>query len=232
MNKLSSIISNEQRIDDVSNRIIKVSIQGGLIKLFFLEYLKSKLKKLESLQFSSIDEYLSETDEEYKNTIQKNYELLKTKNIVFTVYHEEFSFFGNHTKTLEGDIHQNGYSYSKSGKTNLKNFDFDKTEYIEEMKGKIDYWGKLNLKTTKTKFAMFKNLPKKFIGEIGSEGAIEIRNVENDLKIISPSVNIGKLIANHFGNDENKNQEFNSNKLYLKNRIEDFRKELKTRKPI
>lgn len=223
---LSLIISNEQKIDTQSKRILKLLKHGGLKKFFFYGIRLSKLRKLERLQFSIIDEYLRETDNEYKSIIQRNYELLKTTKIIFLVYEEEINFFGGATRNIEGDIHHNGYSYCKARRTKYGFFDLTKNYYIEEMQGKIDHWGYLYLETSRTKFAFFKKVPKKYVGEISSNGLIQLRNIENEMNYMLPHSAIGKLIANHFGDEETKNQEFKTNIIRLKERLEKFRTDL------
>jgi len=223
----STLIDSEIRIKQISERITKIENGNWILNFFFLDYLKRRLERLEAKQFYSVDKYLCTNDENYLRITKQSQKLLETNQIEFVIYDQDFPFLGTYTKKVEGSIHSNGFSYSYSIQSNLAIIPFDNLRYTSEMTGMIDYWGRINLKTTRTKYALFKTVPKRFLGIITSEGLIQLQNIENEFDIFTSGMaTIGKLIANHFGGDVLKEQEFFKNKDLLTKMVLEFRKNL------
>lgn len=228
MNLLEEIKSSEELITDTHNRINYLETNGGLEKLFKLGRTQKRLKKLEDLQFFRIDHFLKSSNSTYQEFIDRNYELLETPKIHFTVYSTGMSFLGNRSKQVDGDIYPNGYSYSYSSKSNIAILPFDSMSFPSKMVGNVDYWGRLTLKVTRTNYSFMKSLPKRFEGFVERDGYVEIDNVENNWEV-TQGTTMGKLIANHFEYDEQKNEIFQSNRDVLRCIINDFWEEIKNR---
>lgn len=220
---MKAIRETEQQIRELSERIKFLNESGGLQRMLNIGRLRNKKDELSKRQFYQIDGHLASEDREYQKIIEHNYDLLKTPKIHFTVYTNGFSFLGSYTRRIEGVINPNGYSYSYSARTNFAFLPFDSLRYPTEMKGKVDYWGKLSLKTTRTSYALFKSLPKRFMGYVDTNGYVRIENIENGWETASNGgMTIGKLIANHFEYDQYKNGQFQDNKAILSEKIHQF----------
>lgn len=224
---LSTITDLEKKIQSISERIDILFCGNWIQKYLLLKILKHKLEKLQQKQFYSVDEYLINTDKTYLNIAQESLKILEEDEIEFIVYEEQYSVIGNYTEKVEGTIHSNGCSYSYSKERNFPSLPFDSWRYTAEMTGNIDYWGRVYLKTSKTKYAMFKNVPNRFKGYVSTEGEIKLLNIKNDYDFISSGrATMGKLIAKHFAGDENKKAEFFANKEILAKMILEYRKTL------
>jgi hypothetical protein len=222
------IIDTESQIYELAERVKFLNAAGGLQKIINIGRVQNKINELNKQQFYNIDSHLADNSNEHKQLIERNYELLKTPKIRFTVYSNSFSFLGSYTKNVDGHINPNGYSYSHSVRTNFSFLPFDSMRFPTEMKGHVDYWGKLTLKTSKTSYALFKSLPKHFEGYVDTNGYIQIDNVRNDWEVLSNGgTTIGQLIANHFEYDEGKNQQFQSNISELSENIHKFWEQIK-----
>lgn len=213
-------------IEDTSGRIKQLEKAGGLKKLFGLGRNVKKLKKLEDLQFYKIDAFLKSSDSKYNGIVRQNYELLETPKIHFTVYSTGRSFTGNRSKQIDGDIYPNGYSYSYSSKSSIAILPFDSMSFPSKMSGHIDYWGRLRLKTTKVDYSLMKSLPSKLQGYVGENGFIEIETTDTSWEV-TEGTTMGKLIANHFEYDEQKNFDFQSNRDALRDSVYEFWNEIK-----
>lgn len=222
-----NIVQTEKKIHDLNIRISNLKDKSIILKFLFLKRLERKCTRLEAVQFNAVDKFLAISNPAYQKIIEENYALLTTSNIEFIVYQHDYLLYGTYTSKVEGQIHSNGCSYSHATGSNFEIIPFDSLKYTAEMKGTVDYWGNLKLKTTKTKMAIFKTLPKKFKGKIDAQGLIHIKNIENEWDIVSGGkFAMGKLIANHFDYDEIKKQTFFDNKLQLKDMISEYRKNL------
>lgn len=227
MNNLSDLLKVENQILTSTARIKKIENSNWLVRFLLINRLKRKLKDLEENQVYVVGEYLKENNNDFSKIALRNLKLLETNSIEFLVYDQDFPLFSSYTKKIEGTLHSNGFSYSNSIKYNFAFKPFDKRKYTSEMKGKMDYWGRINLITTKTKFALFKNVPKKFVGKIYADGTIHLFNVKNETDFFNNGrATIGKLIANHFLLNASGSEEFFNNKEILLKMIVDFRSEL------
>ncbi len=227
MEKLNFLIEAQKEIKNLENKINVLNEKGGVSKLFNLGRLEGKLEKLNEIQFQNIDNFLSNEHQKYQELINRNFALLKNQKIQFTVYSTGLALFGSHAKQLKGSIYPNGFSYSYSTKTNISFLPFDSMRYPSKLRGKVDYWGRLELKTVETGYAFLRRLPKKFIGSVDANGNIEIDNVENEFEWFDGKWTIGKLLAGHFNHDESKNEEFQHNKEQLLNIAHGYWDELK-----
>lgn len=226
MSNNNSIEKREKLIQALNSKIGNLKKTEGISKWLNLGRYEKELKRLNNLQFYQIDDLLHSTDESYKQIVDKNYELLKTEKLQFTIYANGYSHFGNYTKQVNGSIYPNGYSYSYSAKSNFAFLPFDSIKYPKELTGKIDYWGRLRIKTTKVGYGFFKTLPEKLYGYVGSNGFLKIDNIKYDWEFFTKNT-MGKLIANHFEYDEIKNEGFQNNKALLSDKIHEYWNELK-----
>lgn len=221
------IKERENQIRALHLKVEETKSKKRFLYTFKIKKLERLIAKLEAQQFIEVDAYLDETLPEYTVLVTQNLTLLKTDHIVFKVYDQDYTYKGSYTKEIKGDIHANGYSYSHSEKTNWANLPFENWAYTKEMEGQINHWGQINLITTKTGMAFLKNLPKEFEGFVNEEGFIKIKNIKNEWDVFTQGkMTIGKLIANHFGNNEEKLELFTANKIKLKTLITEFRKAL------
>lgn len=221
------IIQTEKKIRELNRRISILKEKNALIKFLFLKRLERQVLQLEAKQFNNIDKYLVLSSPAYQMIVNENLALLQKQDIEFIVYQYDYLLYGTYTSKMEGQIHANGCSYSNAVGSNFEILPFDSLKYSSELKGQMDHWGKVNLKTTKTKMALFKSLPKKFKGHIDAQGQIHLTNIENEWDIVSGGkFAISKLIASHFIDDEIKKEKFFDNKQRLKELIFEYRERL------
>lgn len=222
---MQELVDLEIVLVSLSDKIRETKLTKPIFEKCILKRLNRKANELVEKQFRKMDLYLYTTNDNYRNIADENLELLKSDQIDFIVYENSYPFWKGEVKRLEGNIHANGFSYSDSVFYGFSLY--YPTGYIFELRGKIDYWGNLNLKPTKTKFDFFKKVPKQFRGEIDSKGIVNIQCIEKELDIFNKTATIGKIISNHFGDNEIKNQRFQTNKQKLKDMIEEFRLTIK-----
>ncbi len=225
MTVLEAIKNKALEIAQLTEEIKILENKGGLSKFFRHKGLIKKLNLAESFQYDLIDDYLSENNTEYKQLISANYDLLETPNIHFTVYSESHSLFGNRTKEIRGDIQSNGYSYCYSTKTNINAGYFDSMSFPSEFEGSVDHWGSVHLKSTELEYGMFKSFPVKYQGYTDKDGFIKIKVIETRVEW-DKKTTIGKLIANHFEYDENKNIAFQENLDRFRMMIAEFKENI------
>lgn len=225
MTKLEAIKQTGQKLSQVKEEILLLDKKGWFSKLFRHKGLLKKLKRYEHSLNDQIDEYLRENNAEYRDIIFANYDLLKTSNIHFTVYSEDVSFTGNRSEAIEGDIHPNGYSYCQSTETNFSGGGISNYSYPNRFEGYVDFWGCIKLKSTDIKYGFFNTFPVKYEGQIDENGFIRIEVTETRTEW-NKSTTIGKLIANHFEYDEDKNIAFQDNLNKLRLMIANFKESL------
>lgn len=221
---MQEIVDLEIVLVSLSERVKKIELDKPLFGKCILYWLNRKLNKLKSKQFQNIESYLYATSENYRVLADKNLELLKSDEIDFVVYENSYPLLDRNIEKLEGNIHDNGFSYSNSVMKGF--FVLKQIGYVIEFCGKIDYWGNLKLKPVKTKSDYFKTFPKRFRGVINSKGEVNIQCIEKEIDIFNKSVTIGKVIANHFGGDDIRKQQFISNKHKLMDFVNELRTEL------
>ena len=223
MNSYNEILSRQYEIHELTRRKSSLTQKSGFNKRLSLSELNRRLERLEDFQFDSIDAYLKTDDASYRQLIAENHELLKSPRIHFTVYSSDFMLFSTYTKKEEGSIYPNGYSYSHASKSKLP-FLFDSYRFPKSMAGNVDYWGRLKLETTSTGFSFTgQSLPRKFLGRVEADGKIFIDNIENEYEGDSNGkLRMGKLIANHFEYDEDRNIAFQNNRQALTSKIHAF----------
>ena len=172
MVKIQSLEDLHTEIDYLNNRVKEIGNSWGFFNSFEKSHLTEKLRKLEKKLFYQVDDYLTISSDEYKKVINEIHELLENEHIQFTVYTKDFSLIGSHATKLEGVIQPNGYSYSEAVGQNINWLPFDSFAFPSVLSGKINHWGQLTLRKTKTDYAFLRRVPKKLSGAISKSGAI------------------------------------------------------------
>ena len=228
MPTLETLIQLKTQIQSLNDKLVFLEENGGLAKLLHFSRIQKKISRLELQLFNKIDAFLQCHDPEYLKLVQSNLALLQVQNIDFVVYSLNNLVFSSHTKQINGEIHKNGFGYLESTKTNLSLFQ-NSWDYPSELNGNVNHWGEINLNTVNTGSSQFKNTPNTYQGSIDDQGRIKLKIIQLDTEYFNQVKScIGKLIANHFNNDNQKLEQFLNNKQELKTRLEKFRIQLKT----
>ncbi|HAA11078.1 MAG TPA: hypothetical protein DCE41_05000 [Cytophagales bacterium] len=227
----TSLEQNQLIIKNSEAELAAVQKAGGWKKLFREAKLQRKIKALQDQQFFRLDDYLIATSPEHRDLVQHLRSLLKNDHIVFSVYTRDMSFGGSHTTRVEGNIHDNGYSYSQAVRTNITWFDpFNVSDnaFPSSMEGVISHWGKIELDKASTGYAWYKTIPKRLEGFVTAEGniAIKVTDRESEGFFSNGKQVMGKLIADHFPSEE-RNEEYQEQRTIWQNRVHDAWDELK-----
>jgi hypothetical protein len=212
----SALKELEFKIDSIRNK-----------KAFFLKLRLRSLEKkkiiLKEQLFLVCADYLEKTNESYKKLVQENYLLLETDNIIFKVNDITAYPFDTYTKKLKGTIHRNGCAYIENTDSA---WEFA-SGYEKRIKGKIDYWGNLNLMTVSTHQIIFGSRdPTELQGTVSKNGEIDLNTTKTEFNITAKNNSgIAKMIGNHF-DSEVKLERFFENAEILKGMVNTYISEL------
>lgn len=200
------------------SRSLELNIQKTIIDLEKLNNRKSlwksrrisKILGIRKKQLSLLLDLLELEDSEFNSLWNRNMDLLQGENLKFSVTRVEIDLLNGHASKLTGKIDKNGKIIAiPSGRFNpfmTKKF-FPKI-YV----GKIDAIGQLALNSSSLGLNFIaRNRPKSFIGSISSKGEIQMQ-ISEKINEFWQSNNIGQIVCNPFGTDNERKAEFLENK--------------------
>jgi hypothetical protein len=188
--------------------------------------LRKQLQQLNYDQDTAVMNYLETNDNSYNALTQENFDLLINGHIEFVVTRENWGFFRSHATKLNGDVHENGFFYAQTTKTDLALFSFQKGFYPLGYRGLVNYFGEADLIITKRAYKFFgSRVPQKYIGSIDPEGNIQMKTTETYWET-EGSIYVNKIIGDFFSGNSAKRQTFLKNKEKLKTKILEFRTNL------
>lgn len=223
-----------EELEDLQREILQTRAklkEQSLKKGFFSDIKITKLKDQEHTlmldQALLIDRYLLASDVSYQKLAKENMALLQSDNIKFKVHSREYSFFGSYATRFKGKVLNVGLSKISSFDSNLAILPFDQFEYPVRLHGTIDHFGRINLKTIKTKASFLKNLPKSYRGVINKEGKIQLAVSERETDLFfGGKLIISHLMARHFVDNASGFEQFLRNKTSMIEAINQYRDQL------
>lgn len=221
------IRNTQAKIQALEQNLLDLEAAGGLKKFFNHKRVSRNLERLNDLQFDQIENFLHKTSNEFQQIAKDIHEMLEADHIEFLVYTEDRSFAGSHVTRMNGTIYDNGYSYSRGIKNNVNWLPFDSMSFPSRFSGSINYWGEIELIKAEGDYSFLKNVPKKLSGTISELGEIDLVVVDKSWDFSDGQVTMGKLIANHFGDDPYENAEFQNKKASLSHLIHGYWEEIK-----
>lgn len=217
---MDSIKIKEEQIQKLIVERDKISNERKRIKML------DQIKKLKFDQETEIMNYLEKKDDLFNKTLNANFDLLENDNIIFAVSKEGGNPFTFYETELQGNIHQNGYLYFETKKTNNFFNPFSSLLYPTKYSGIINYFGETNVIASEKNIKMFgSRVPQKFKGSIDSNGNINFKTIKSYFEFDGHFF-VRKIIADPFSGDESKRITFIENRIALKNLITDFRKRI------
>ena len=170
---------------------------------------------------------LDDSNENFRRVADKNYKLLYNNNFKFKTTQKGMSLFGTHASLLDGYIHDNGFAYCQTKKTNFPLFSlFADFEYPSRFEGFIDCLGNILLEVKQTKYGCEKRVPMAFDSRIFNNGKIILDTTDLDPDFFSEGKHIiSNIIGSPFAHKEDELLLFLENKRILINMINDFRNE-------
>jgi hypothetical protein len=194
---------------------------------FLHRKIQRKINKLSYDQETNIMNYLEQTDKAFIALLNQNFDLLQNNHVVFNVSIENNNFLYSYETELEGSIHDNGYIYYLTKKTNNFLKPFASLQYPQVYSGVINYLGESVVTVVEKKFcAFFARVPEKFIGSIDENGNVNFSPVTSFLDIDGHGY-VEQIIGDPFSGNETKRNQFISNKTSLHKIISDFKQNLK-----
>jgi hypothetical protein len=202
------ILAAQKIIEQLTTKKESLLKKGGIPKWLWLKKTQRKISFLEDKQFYRISDYLFEQSPDFQQLANKNLSLLETSKIRFKVYANSDSPISAYTLRLSGYIHPNGYSYCESS---AKQHLVGGKSYPTVLKGKIDYWGRIELKASSLNHSYIFNLPKSYVGSIDANGNVSLQVKEKAPDLIgNGGMSMEKIIANHFEYESDHNLFFSN----------------------
>jgi hypothetical protein len=188
--------------------------------------LKEHLKRLNYQQNKSILKYLEANDITYNSLTKENFELMINDHIEFVVTSEDWGIFKSHATELNGDVHDNGFFYAQTTKTDFALFNFQKRSYPLGYQGIVNYFGEVDLIISKRGYVFAGGrVPQKYLGSIDSKGNIQMKTTETYWEH-DGSMYVNKIIGDFFSGNSEKRKKFLDNKNKLETKISIFRTSL------
>jgi len=188
-----------------------------------IEKLRNQLRVCNYNQETAVMNYLEAQDQLYNSLAQENFDLLVNDHIEFVVTKEDWGLFKSHATKLNGSVHDNGFFYAQTTKTDLAIFNFQKGFYPLGYEGLVNYFGETDLIITKKGWRFFgSKVPQKYIGSIDSKGNILMKTTETYWET-DGTIYVNRIIGDYFSGNGVKRSRFLDNMEKLKSKIVEFR---------
>ena len=185
-----------------------------------------ELKQLEYDQETAVMEYLEANDAVYRKALNDNFDLLVNEDIDFVVTRESGDPFSSYAKELSGDIHDNGFLYFTTRRTNFVISSIQSGFYPLSYSGLINYLGESSVLVEKKGYKFLgSRVPQKYKGSIDNLGNVHLKTVESYWES-GGSYYVNNVMADPFSGDEAKRRLFLENRTELKRKISEFRLQL------
>lgn len=188
--------------------------------------LEINLFKIQAFQDREVRMFLEQNNKNYQSLAFENFNLLKGDNIEFKVTGESGNPFSSYSIELSGSIHENGYLYYTTSKTNFLYSIIQACTYPKNYRGIINYLGESKASIVERGHLIFGGrVPQSFRGFIDSNGNIGFNTVESYWES-GGHYFINTIISDPFKGDNNKRTRFNLNRSELKNMVKIFRENI------
>jgi hypothetical protein len=185
-----------------------------------------KIKELSLDQDTAVMNYMESNDKKYFELAEQNFELLENDNIEFLSKSESWGIVRSFEKRFKGSVHDNGFFYANTVKTNFIIFNFQRHLYPKQFNGFMNYLGEGEVNVTKTGFRFFgSRVPQNYIGSIDRNGNLEFHTAETYWEPDGITY-VTSIIADLFSGNHEKRRMFLQNKDSLYSMISDFRSRL------
>ncbi len=207
---MENIKIKEEQIQKLTIELNKISNGRKRIKML------DQIRNLKFDQETEIMNYLEKNDALFNKILNANFGLLENNNIIFAVSKEGGNPFTYYETELEGNIHQNGYLYFETKKTNNFFNPFSSLLYPTKYSGIINYLGQTKVIASEKNIKLFgSRVPQKFKGSIDSNGNINFETIKSYFEL-DGHVFVRKIIADPFSGNESKRIKFIENRIELK----------------
>jgi hypothetical protein len=197
---------------------IIAEIKGGIAQLNKLGKKKNGLfinrtrrrSKLRKDQLNLLLDLLEMEDVEFNELWNKNMDLLKGEDLIFSSITTNRNVLHGHPSLLVGKMDKNGKLVADGRGRKIPKM--TKYTHAKIYSGKIDALGRMNLRATSTKTTIMGYvLPRIYVAYIEADGEIVLKIWKKDDKIFR-STSVGRLVCNPFGKDKARRDKFLSNK--------------------
>jgi hypothetical protein len=188
--------------------------------------LREQFKRLNDHQNKSVRKYLEANDIIYNSLTKENFDLMINDHIEFVVTSEDWGIFKSHATELNGEVHNNGFFYAQTTKTDFALFNFQKSSYPLGYQCIVNYLGEVDLTISNRGYVFFGGrVPQKYIGSIDSKGNIQMKTTETYWEH-DGSIYVNKIIGDFFSGNSEKRKKFLDNKDQMETKISIIRTSL------
>jgi hypothetical protein len=181
---------------------------------------------MDGIQEIQVMLYLEENDKEYQALTNKSFDLMSNNKVEFKVWEEDGGMFTSHATKMSGSIHDNGFVYTDTTKTNFDPTSFENGMFPLEYRGVINYLGETELNISKTGYELIGGrMPQNFKGTIDENGNLRIITDQIEWQITGHFY-IAKMIGDIFIGEHEKRDEFLENVNLIKTKIKEQREKI------
>jgi hypothetical protein len=231
---LTALKNTEIEVNELKTLLsqTELSLSTKTFNLNFFRYpridkIKQRLTVMDGIQEIQVMLYLEENDKEYQALTNKSFDLMSNNKVEFKVWEEENGIFSSHATKMKGSIHDNGFVYTDTTKTNTVVLGIEKGLYPLEYKGVINYLGEVELNISKTGLELIGGrMPENFKGTIDNDGNITIQTDQSEWQVTGYFY-INKMIGDIFLGNHEKRDEFLENVNLIKTKIKEQREKIR-----
>ena len=209
----ANLVAAEQHLRDLENELEQMENGFALVGFFKIRRKKRDYLLREQEQFENLDSFLRKNHKPYKALTEENLQLLAEKGLKFKVRPSRFALTGEYANHFFGRLASTGRSQVKTIEIRGSASFMEPSVYPAELSGKIDHWGNIRLKTESLTRGLKAMLPKRYVGQIDSNGQIKLKMNKTDwLLSYMGWKTIQSLEGIHFSGNKKAKQAFSDNK--------------------
>jgi hypothetical protein len=221
------LLSSELILKELEQELEQMENSFALVGFFKIRRKKRDYLVKEQEQFENLDSFLRKNHKPYKALAEKNLTLLAERGIKFKVKPSRFALTGEYANHFFGRLASNGHSQVKTIEIRGSGAFMEPSVYPAELSGKIDHWGNIRLKTETLTRGLKAMLPKRYIGQIESNGKIKLKMDKTDwLLSYMGWKTIQSLEGFHFSGNKKAKLEFSENKDAMYGMLQELKKAL------
>jgi hypothetical protein len=223
----AELYSNELILKALENELEQMENGFALVGFFKIRRKKRDYLVKEQEQFENLDSFLRKNHKPYKAMAENNLQLLAERGVKFKVKPSRFALTGEYANHFFGRLASTGKSQVKTIEIRGSGAFMEPSVYPAELSGKIDHWGNIRLKTETLTRGLKAMLPKRYIGQIETNGKIKLKMDKTDwLLSYMGWKTIHSLEGLHFSGNKKAKIEFSENKDSMYGMLQELKKAL------